>query len=159
MRIMRSILVCIFLLVSSHALALIETYDFSSPALEARYQQLSEELRCPKCQNQNIADSNAPIAQDLRRLLHQQLEAGASDGEILDYMVARYGEFVRYRPRFGGTTVLLWLAPVLLLLAAIGVLIGTLRSRTKIAEHQESALTAEDQSRLHNLLDKTEHDS
>ncbi len=159
MRIMRSILVCVFLWVSSHALALIETYDFSSPALEARYQQLSEELRCPKCQNQNIADSNAPIAQDLRRLLHQQLEAGASDGEILDYMVARYGEFVRYRPRFGGTTVLLWLAPVLLLLAAIGVLIGTLRSRTKIAENQGSALTAEDQSRLHNLLDKSEHDS
>jgi cytochrome c-type biogenesis protein CcmH len=128
-KIVRSILASVFLLVASQALALIETYDFSSPELEARYQQLSEELRCPKCQNQNIADSNAPIAQDLRKLLHQQLEEGASDGEILDYMVARYGEFVRYRPRFGGATVLLWLAPILLLLAAMGVLRVTLRSR------------------------------
>ena len=77
--------------------AVIETYDFSSGELEERYQQLSAELRCPKCQNQNIADSNAPIAQDLRRLLYQQLEEGSSDAQILDHMVARYGEFVRYR--------------------------------------------------------------
>ena len=81
-------------------MAVIETYEFSDPELEQRYQQLSQELRCPKCQNQNIADSNAPISQDLRKLLYQQLEAGADDEEILEYMVARYGEFVRYRPRF-----------------------------------------------------------
>ena len=78
--------------------AVIETYQFSSPDLEARYHTLSQELRCPKCQNQNIADSNAPIARDLRVVLYEQLEAGASDEEILAYMVARYGEFVRYRP-------------------------------------------------------------
>ena len=77
------------------ALAVIETYEFSDPQLEERYQDLSGELRCPKCQNQNIADSNAPIAQDLRKLLHQQLDTGASDDESLQYMVARYGEFVR----------------------------------------------------------------
>ena len=159
MKIIRSMLVCCLLLVTGHALALIETYDFSSPELEERYQQLSEELRCPKCQNQNIADSNAPIAQDLRKLLHQQLEEGASNEEILDYMVARYGEFVRYRPRFGGTTMLLWLAPILLLFAAIGVLVATLRSRTKIVSDQSAALTAEEQARLHKLLDKTERDS
>jgi cytochrome c-type biogenesis protein CcmH len=158
-KIIRSVLACVFLLVASQALALIETYDFSNPELEARYQQLSEELRCPKCQNQNIADSNAPIAQDLRKLLHQQLEEGASDGEILDYMVARYGEFVRYRPRFGGTTVLLWLAPILLLLAAIGVLLVTLRSRSKIDDDKGAALTAEEQARLQSMLDKTERDS
>ena len=159
MKIVRSIFVLGLLLVSGQALALIETYDFSSPDLEERYQQLSEELRCPKCQNQNIADSNAPIAQDLRKLLHQQLEAGASNEEILDYMVARYGEFVRYRPRFGGTTMLLWLAPILLLFAAIGVLVATLRSRTKIVAGQGAALTAEEQTRLHKMLDKTERDS
>ena len=95
------------------AQAVIETYDFSDPLLEERYQELSAELRCPKCQNQNIADSNAPIAKDLRKILYQQLEDGASDREILDYMVARYGEFVRYRPRFSGDTAILWLAPVL----------------------------------------------
>ncbi|HAN29169.1 MAG TPA: cytochrome c-type biogenesis protein CcmH, partial [Haliea salexigens] len=95
---MRASLLGVMLLLSAYAAAVIETYEFSTPALEARYQLLSEELRCPKCQNQNIADSNAPISQDLRRLLHQQLEAGASDEEILEFMVARYGEFVRYRP-------------------------------------------------------------
>jgi cytochrome c-type biogenesis protein CcmH len=158
-KIVRRILACSLLLVASHALALIETYEFSDPALEVRYQQLSEELRCPKCQNQNIADSNAPISQDLRKLLHQQLEAGASDDEILDYMVARYGEFVRYRPRFGGTTVLLWLAPILLLLAAIGVLLATLRSRAKVTQDAVDVLSPEEQLRLQKLLDKSERDS
>ena len=76
------------LALSLPAAAVIETYEFSDPALEERYQLLSAELRCPKCQNQNIADSNAPISKDLRKLLHQQLEEGASDEEILDYMVA-----------------------------------------------------------------------
>ena len=155
----RSLFFAVLVVLSGQAMALIETYDFSDPALEARYQQLSEELRCPKCQNQNIADSNAPIAQDLRKLLHQQLEAGASDEEILDYMVARYGEFVRYRPRFGGTTAVLWLAPVLLLLAAIGVLVATLRSRSKIADNPAASLTAAEQARLQKLLDKSERDS
>jgi cytochrome c-type biogenesis protein CcmH len=140
-------------------MSLIETYEFSTPQLEARYQQLSEELRCPKCQNQNIADSNAPIAQDLRKLLHQQLEQGASDGEILDYMVARYGEFVRYRPRFGGANLALWLAPVLLLCAAIVVLILTLRSRSKAAASGTAFLSAEEQARLRSLLEKAEQDS
>ena len=147
------------LLCAAQAFALIETYEFSSPELEARYQQLSEELRCPKCQNQNIADSNAPIAQDLRKQLHQQLEQGASDEQIRDYMVARYGEFVRYRPRFGGTTLWLWLAPVLLFLAAVGVLVMTLRSRDKAPGAGVAALDAEEQARLQSLLEKAEQDS
>jgi cytochrome c-type biogenesis protein CcmH len=157
--VLRCMLLVVLVLLPSFAQALIETYDFSSPELEARYQQLSEELRCPKCQNQNIADSNAPIAQDLRKLLHQQLEAGASDAEILDFMVARYGEFVRYRPSFGGTTVLLWLAPVLLLFAAIGVVAATLRSRSATASRESSALSAEEQARLRQMLDKSEQDT
>ena len=70
------------MLIAGSPLGLIETYEFSNPELEVRYQRLSEELRCPKCQNQTIEDSNAPIAQDLRKLLHQQLEQGASDEEI-----------------------------------------------------------------------------
>ena len=93
-------LLLVLALVAAHATAVIETYEFSDSLLEERYQQLSGELRCPKCQNQNIADSNAPISQDLRRLLYEQLEAGADDEQILDDMVARYGEFVRYRPSF-----------------------------------------------------------
>ena len=118
----KAMVFCCALMLAAAASAVIETYEFSTPQLQERYQLLSAELRCPKCQNQNIADSNAPIAQDLRRTLHGQLEQGASDQEILDYMVARYGEFVRYRPRFGGATTLLWLFPALLLVAGVLVL-------------------------------------
>jgi len=159
MRLLRQLLLAGLVLVAGRTMALIETYEFSTPELEARYQQLSEELRCPKCQNQNIADSNAPIAQDLRKLLHQQLEQGATDAEILDYMVARYGEFVRYRPRFGGANLVLWLAPVLLLCAAMVVLIITLRSRPKSAATATTVLSAEEQSRLQSLLERAEQDS
>ena len=140
------------------AWAVIETYEFSSPELEQRYRELSFELRCPKCQNQNIADSNAPIAQDLRKLLYQQLEAGASNEEILDYMVARYGEFVRYRPRFSGATALLWMTPVLLLLVGMITVVLTLRSRRRRSEAAAS-LNADDQQRLQDLLRNTEKDS
>ena len=159
MRNFRPVLALALLLVAGSAVAVIETYDFSNPELESRYQQLSAELRCPKCQNQNIADSNAPIAQDLRKLLYQQLEQGASDQEILDYMVARYGEFVRYRPRFSGATAILWLAPALLLLAAVVVVFLSLRSRRDTRTTTTATLSDEDQQQLQALLDKTEKNS
>jgi cytochrome c-type biogenesis protein CcmH len=159
MRFVRQLVFAGLVLIAGQAMALIETYDFTTPELEARYQQLSEELRCPKCQNQNIADSNAPIAQDLRKLLHQQLEQGASDDQILDYMVARYGEFVRYRPSYGGTNLVLWLAPALLLCAAITVLVLTLRSRSNTGASGTALLNTEEQARLQSLLKKVEQDS
>ncbi|MEM1111791.1 MAG: cytochrome c-type biogenesis protein [Pseudomonadota bacterium] len=145
----RLTLLLLFSLWSLDGAAVIETYEFSTPDLERRYQALSAELRCPKCQNQNIADSNAPISQDLRRLLHEQLEAGASDEEILEFMVARYGEFVRYRPEFSRATAILWLAPAVLLLLAVGVIVLLMRGRRKVAE---AALTAEDEATLEKLL-------
>jgi cytochrome c-type biogenesis protein CcmH len=148
MKYVLQVLALVVMVLPGTALAVIETYEFSTPELEQRYRELSQELRCPKCQNQNIADSNAPISQDLRKLLYQQLEAGASDEEILDYMVARYGEFVRYRPSFSAATAILWLAPVLLLLAAIAVVALVLRSR----RDGSAGLTAEDQRRLDALL-------
>ena len=132
--------------------AVIETYQFSSPDLEARYHALSQELRCPKCQNQNIADSNAPIARDLRVVLYEQLEAGASDEEILEFMVARYGEFVRYRPGVDRNTLLLWVAPVLLLVAGAGVVVRQARRGGKRLE----PLSAEEQKQISRLLG--EHD-
>ncbi|MAA86231.1 cytochrome c-type biogenesis protein [Haliea salexigens] len=152
---MRASLLGVMLLLSAYAAAVIETYEFSTPALEARYQLLSEELRCPKCQNQNIADSNAPISQDLRRLLHQQLEAGASDEEILEFMVARYGEFVRYRPAFNAVTAVLWLAPLLLLLAGVAGLLLILRGRRQGG----GSLTADDEAQLAALLKNSEKDA
>jgi cytochrome c-type biogenesis protein CcmH len=107
--------------------AVIETYEFSTVDREARYRRLSQELRCPKCQNQNIADSNAPISEDLRRLLYEQLESGASDDEILDDMVARYGEFVRYRPSADGIALWLWLAPGLMLAVGFAIVVVLVR--------------------------------
>ena len=115
------LLVLLIPLASLHANAVIETYEFSTPELEVRYKALSQELRCPKCQNQNIADSNAPISRDLRAIVHEQLEAGASDEEIIVYLVDRYGEFVRYRPGVDNNTFWLWSAPLILLLMAITV--------------------------------------
>lgn len=118
-------------LASLNAFAVIETYEFSEPELELRYKALSQELRCPKCQNQNIADSNAPISRDLRAIVHEQLEAGASDEEIIVYLVDRYGEFVRYRPGVDTNTFWLWSAPLILFLMALTVLCLQIRGDRK----------------------------
>lgn len=142
-------LVIATLLLAGPLQAVIETYAFSSPDLERRYHALSQELRCPKCQNQNIADSNAPIAQDLRRLLYQQLEAGATDAEILDYMVARYGEFVRYRPGFDRATAILWFAPAILLLLAAAIAVAVLRR----SQSSEQSAPGVDDTKLQALLE------
>lgn len=148
---LRSLCVALLLavLAPAGALAVIETYEFSSPSLEARYHRLSQELRCPKCQNQNIADSNAPISEDLRRLLYEQLESGASDEEILDLMVARYGEFVRYRPAMEGVALWLWLAPALMLAGGVVILLLLLRRRR---EPEAAPISDEDRRRLDALL-------
>lgn len=145
----------VLLLFSGTTSAVIETYEFSYGELEVRYHELSQELRCPKCQNQNIADSNAPIAQDLRKLLHEQLEAGSTDAQIQQFMVSRYGEFVLYRPRFSGATLILWLAPVLLFLCAGAVVFVSLRQR-KNSGTEPDILSEPEQQRLRELLDEKE---
>ncbi len=134
---MRIFLVMVLVFTTLSARAVIETYEFSDPALQSRYANLSQELRCPKCQNQNIADSNAPISRDLRAILYAQLEAGATDEEILDYMVARYGEFVRYRPALDTTTALLWYGPLALLIAGVLAIIWVVRGRSRDASDAE----------------------
>ena len=134
------LLVLLIPLASLHANAVIETYEFSTPELEVRYKALSQELRCPKCQNQNIADSNAPISRDLRAIVHEQLEAGASDEEIILYLVDRYGEFVRYRPGVDNNTFWLWSAPLILLLMALTVVWLQIRGdrKTSTVESNEA---------------------
>ena len=143
-------LLCALFLVSSSAWGVIETYEFSSPDLASRYHQLSQELRCPKCQNQNIADSNAPIARDLRVVLYEQLEAGQTDAQILDFMVARYGQFVRYRPEVDRQTALLWWSPLLLLVLG-GVGVG--RHFRKKDHHPAQGLTAAERDQVDRLLE------
>ncbi len=102
------------------------------PALEARMVHVTSELRCLVCQNQTIADSHADLAVDLRNQVREQLRAGRSDAEIIDYMTARYGDFVLYRPPFKATTVLLWLGPALMLGGGLLVLALVLRRRDRL---------------------------
>jgi len=106
----------------------------ADPVLEARMQRIAIELRCLVCQNQTIAESNAPLALDLRNQVREQLAAGKSEEAVVDYLVARYGDFVLYLPPFKGITLLLWLGPGLLLIAGAGWLAFRLRARAKEAE-------------------------
>ena len=146
---MARLLLCLGLLWSCASFAVIESYEFENETLRTRFQVLAAELRCPKCQNQNIADSNAPIAADLRQQLHLQLHEGRSDAEIIEFMVSRYGEFVLYRPRWNKVTLVLWLAPVILLAIAAWILVASFRGRG-LPEVPE--LSAEEQAKLDALL-------
>jgi len=116
----------------------------------SRAVKLSEKLRCLVCQNQTIADSNAELAQDLRRQIHEQIAAGKSDAEIIDYMVARYGDFVLYQPPVKPTTVLLWGGPALLLVLGFIGLARVLRARR--GEVEAPPLTAEEHEHASRLL-------
>jgi len=105
----------------------------ADPVLEARMLAIAAELRCLVCQNQTIADSHSGLAEDLRREVREQLNRGASDEQVVQYMTDRYGDFVRYRPPFKGTTAVLWIGPGLLLLGGVAVLTLVLRRRAKLA--------------------------
>jgi cytochrome c-type biogenesis protein CcmH len=122
------------------------------PVLEARARHLSEELRCMVCQNQSIDDSEAPLAHDLRVLVRQRLEAGDSDGQVLDYLVARYGDFVLLKPPFKPETLLLWGLPPLALLIGVAGLVVMARRRRNVSL-QPAALSREEQARLATLVE------
>ena len=114
---------------TSTALAIDTDKAFDDPELQARYEHIIEEVRCLKCQNQSIKDSNAFLAGDLRREIRRMLTEGKTDQEIYDFLVARYGEFALYRPRMSGKTLVLWVAPLVLLLGGGFVLVNILRRR------------------------------
>ena len=108
----------------------------ADPALEARMTRIAAELRCLVCQNQTIADSNADLAQDLRRQVREMLSKGDDDAKIIAYMTERYGDFVLYRPPVKATTLLLWFGPALMLLLGFGALVIVLRRRARAAADQ-----------------------
>jgi cytochrome c-type biogenesis protein CcmH len=110
-------------------LLLFSTLSLGDEALDRRVTSLAHELRCLVCQNQTIADSNAPLAVDLRNQIREQLAAGKSDGDVIDFMVQRYGDFVLYRPPFKATTILLWAGPFLFLVLGVFFLFRFLRRR------------------------------
>lgn len=150
---MKRLLLSLLLLLPLASQAAIEAHEFKDRATEKRFQQLTAELRCPKCQNNNIADSDSAIAADLRREVYRLLQEGASDQEVVDFMVERYGEFVLYRPRVNRMTWLLWYGPFGLL--AVGALVVILVSRGRRRRQDEPAvaqLDATEQERLNRLL-------
>jgi len=125
----------------------------TDPALEARARAISAGLRCLVCQNQSIDDSDAPLARDLRILVRDRLKAGDSDKKIIDFVVARYGEFVLLKPRFEPHTMLLWLATPIVGLAAIAIVVLAARRR-KSEVNQAVPLSKSEQQKLKKLLDR-----
>jgi cytochrome c-type biogenesis protein CcmH len=129
------------------------------PVLEARARTLSRELRCMVCQNQSIDDSDAPLARDLRVLVRERLQAGDSDRQVIDFLVARYGEFVLLRPRFSSHTALLWLGPAaFLLIGAVGLFVVSRRYRgqaqTETTVPAPARLTPDEETKLSAILDR-----
>lgn len=144
------------LLMAGSAWAAIDAYEFDNEVDRRRYVSFIEEMRCPKCQNQNLSGSDSPIAADLRRELYLLIEDGRSDMEIVDFMVERYGEYILYRPRLNSATVLLWFGPVVLLILAIVILIRVvLKRRTgglAVESAEQTELSAAERARLEALL-------
>lgn len=143
-------LLCLFIWAMPLSAA-IEALQFATPEQEQVYQQLTQQLRCPQCQNNNIADSNATIATDMRLKVYELLQQGKNKHEIVDYMVARYGNFVTYDPPLTPSTALLWALPILLFVLGLW---GVFRRKTpKMAEKSTQKV---DLSRLHAILDDKE---
>ncbi len=148
----------LLLVVNLAALAAIDVYRFNNDADRVRFQQLTAELRCPKCQNQNIADSNAPIAQDLRNKIQLMLSEKKTDKEIIAYMIERYGDFVLYQPRVDKKTWILWFGPAALL--ALGIIVVIAIGRRNAAKVNSdtlaaNALDAQQKKQLEALLNDT----
>ncbi|EDK14571.1 cytochrome C-type biogenesis protein [Haemophilus influenzae 22.4-21] len=141
------------LLFSSVAFSAIDALNFSSPQQESDYHQLTQSLRCPQCQNNNIADSNATIAVDMRGKVFELLQEGKSKNDVVDYMVARYGNFVTYDPPITASTLVLWIAPLLLVLLGVVFLLRR-KPKTQSAVKSQEVLTDEDNARLAELLNK-----
>ena len=145
-----SLILLVQLFVSASVMAApIETYKFDSPETEKVFHKLSEELRCLVCQNQNIAESNADLAKDLRLEIYTMLQEGKSEDEIVEFMVQRYGDYVLYRPPFKPMTWLLWFGPILIF--ALGLVFVVRFMKSQSSASQPAALSEEEVERIKNL--------
>jgi cytochrome c-type biogenesis protein CcmH len=159
MRWLRLSLLALALAAAPQALAVQPDEILANAALEARARALSKELRCMVCQNQSIDDSDAPLARDLRVLVRERLEAGDSDQQVIDFLVARYGDFVLLKPRFTSHTALLWLMPAVVF--GIGALVLIVfarrhRPRTTSASGESAKLTPAEAARLADIVSRGE---
>lgn len=149
---MKSLLFALALLLGSSAMAAnIEVYKFEDPEQEAIYKDLIGELRCLVCQNQNIRDSNAELAQDMRRKTYELVKSGKDKGEVAEFMAERYGDFVLYKPPFNATTALLWVGPFAFFFIAIWLMLRTIRARC--ADNETATLSQEQLKEASKLLD------
>ena len=154
-RILLSFIAAIAIVGASAAYAVQPDEIMSDPAMESRARDLSRELRCMVCQNQSIDDSEAPLARDLRLLVRERIAAGDSDVQVMDFLVARYGEFVLLKPRFKSHTLLLWLLPPLALAGGGLVLWAHGRRRGRLAGQENAStltLSADEEARLQKLI-------
>ena len=152
MNVLRLLLLC-SVLFGTHAAWAVEPDEMlADPGLEQRARALSRELRCMVCQNQSIDDSAAPLARDLRILVRERLKAGDGDQQVLDFLVARYGEFVLLKPRFEGQTVLLWITPVAVLMLGVAAMLVAMRRRNRMAGPPDAALSVSEEARISDLM-------
>lgn len=150
----RIVLLLFLLIAAGPAGAAVEPEEMlANPVLEARARALSKEIRCLVCQSESIDTSNAGLARDLRILVRERLKAGDSDEQVLQYLVARYGDFVLLRPPIAAKTALLWLGPFLTLAAGAGVLLIVARRRRRSVEDSGRPLSSEERARLARLLE------
>ena len=157
---LRSIVVALALVAAAPAFAVQPDEILADPALEARARALSRELRCMVCQNQSIDDSDAPLARDLRILVRERLTAGDSDAKVMDFLTARYGEFVLLKPRFTLGTAVLWLAPLIALIAGgcgIAIALRHRQGRAVSDLVEEPALSPAERTRIEQLTARSEN--
>lgn len=152
---MRNFLLILWLvlMLPHQVMAAIDVYDFPSEDQRKRYQKFLEELRCPKCKNNNLAGTNSEIAVDLRRELHKMVLEGKTDEEIVDFMVSRYGDFVLYRPPVQGNTIALWAGPGVFLLIGFGVIAWIVLRRRRLSG-AAAGLTEDEQQQLAAILEQ-----
>ena len=127
----------------------------NDPALEQQAREISSELRCLVCQNQSIDDSDAPLARDLRLIVRERLQAGDSRRDIIDFVVARYGEFILLRPRLSAKTYVLWIAPLLLLGSGLFLAYRLFRREGRLADPATAGLSDAEQTKLRDILERT----
>jgi len=153
---MRLCWLLLLLLVTTQVGAAIDTHEFESDVQRLRYQTFIDEMRCPKCQNQNLSGSDSPIAMDLRRELYLMITEGRSDKEIIDFMVERYGDYILYRPRVSPVTYLLWFGPLVLLIGGVIFLLILVRRRRQLTLSvvEREGLSDAEQRRLALLFDE-----
>lgn len=155
---LRLLTLLVTLCISSLGWASIDAYPFEDAAKESLFKELISELRCPKCQNQTISDSDAPLAKDLKDKTYELVVAGASKQEVIDYMVARYGFFVHYQPPVKGSTWLLWFGPFLFLACAVSAVVWMIRAKGRSVTGKLE-FSAEEQQRLAKLMNKDDSSS